>query len=696
MKSQSSVLLLVSQGLLKDVQGAYPAIKGLDFDFERLSLNCRTRGLATFTLDLPNLDSLLLRGLESGRLELEGPLSCAVSKRTRVPRLFSGLWLRVFDRDACLKQEVDATAVAFLRQLCCLGKKLLVECSDDRIKAKIEAYHDIEGRLRLPSFDWAADRLPDDTGAANHHLGDAIPALFAESGFFSLLNPPKRDEEVEEETKKRISCRRFLNKVQQVADLILGSFDKCDPLAQSERLDSLGLGIGFKHGPGAVADRRKNWEKSQFQFWPAKLEYLFPFELVGKTAGSPDRRPPNHEVASRLICVPKTAKSPRIIAAEMTAHMYCQQSLKWFMEDQLRSLFGTSFIDFRDQHKSGDLVLQASRDRDLATVDLSDASDRLSCWTVERVFRRSPSLLHYLHAARTRWIRDDISSDSRFLKFRKFASQGTATTFPVQSIVFLCIALGCSIKGRVNWQAIDRLRDQVRVYGDDIIIPAHGYAPLITVMEALQLKVNMAKSYVNGHFRESCGTDGYNGYDVTPIKPEVIVADNPASCQAVVDTTNNLFLKGYWHASDSLRVTIPPHIQRGLRIVAQLDAGYPGLSSFSGSDESHLGKRWNSRLHRDEVRVWSLSAPSHKRERGEFSALLDFFASKHSHEHARTVSTYGEFRKTRDGLSWEPTNPDARVHAKPWESVISDVRSDSKEFPRHRNGRKPKFSRVRK
>jgi hypothetical protein len=131
------------------------------------------------------------------------------------------------------------------------------------------------------------------------------------------------------------------------------------------------------------------------------------------------------------------------------------------------------------------MVLQASLDRKLATVDLSDASDRLSCWTVERVFRCNPSILTALHAARTRYLFDEVSfrtlkKDKNFLSLRKFASQGTAVTFPVMSLVMLIIALAASWGDTepIDWRGIWKRKRQVRVFGDDIILPAHGYGRL--------------------------------------------------------------------------------------------------------------------------------------------------------------------------------------------------------------------------
>lgn len=689
MKSQLGVLLHVTRGLCEDVQASYPALKGLDSDFGRLSLYCQTRGLSLFTMDLPHLDTLLCAGLETGRLSLEGPLSKRVSKRIQVPRLFSGLWLRVFDGDACLKHEVDVTAVAFLRQLFRLGKNIEVECSFDRVQATVGEYHDIERQLRAPTHRWDLDDVYFGKDWDSYHLSDCCFQTSSRNQG-SLFSSQKEEEE---RFRQDWLNRSLLDRVQQVADLIMSEFQLYDPVALSEQWESEGLGTGFKHGPGAVSEKLKNWEKSEFPSWPDKLQRFFPFELVGKTAGSDKERPSRHEVAGRLICVPKTAKSPRLIASEPVAHMYVQQHIWRFCREELSRIFGTDFIDFSKQSRSADLVLSASLTRDLATVDLSSASDRLSCWTVERLFRRNPTLLTALHAARTRYLRDDVSKVQNFLPLKKFASQGSATNFPIQSICYLIIAIGACIDGRVTWQKIRNLRHQVRVYGDDIIIPKTGYVRLVAVMESLQLKVNKAKSYVNGHFRESCGTDGFMGCCVTPVSPKTLAGDSPASRRSVVDTTNNLFLKGYWHASDRLRDTLPPHLQRGLRIVATGDAGFAGLSSFSGSDESHLIKRWNSRLHRYEVRAWSLSDRAHKRERQGYSALLDFMSRKHDPRNSRVVSEYGETRKTRDGLLWEPLNSDARVHASERGTPLPD---GGRTFPqglvRHPRGWCPKLA----
>jgi hypothetical protein len=195
MKSQVNALLHVMSGIFSDLRSAYPSMRGLDLDFKTLTLLSRSRGLGFYTLDLPHLDSLLLEGLETGRLPLSGPLSKAVSTRTNVPKFLSGLWLRVFDNHGCLRTGVDSLAILFLRQISCLGKRIATECSDDRIKATIGEYHGIERQLRLPSVDGIPTTSISRTGQTIAILASLLPTLIPliRSIFSRRPKAPKKD-----------------------------------------------------------------------------------------------------------------------------------------------------------------------------------------------------------------------------------------------------------------------------------------------------------------------------------------------------------------------------------------------------------------------------------------------------------------------------------------------------------------------
>lgn len=639
MKSLASDVLHIEKALLKDALLAYPLLGGsLSLDESRLSQLCKDRGEGLWTLDLPSLDNLLTQGLETGRLQLEGPLSRAVSKRVRVPRIFSGLWLRIFDKTGCLIEDVDADAILMLRQLCCIGKKLARMCSPARTEKSVQEYHNVERQLRPPTLGWDYDGLDPHGIGTGLHLRDCLdtdlplyPSDWVGTG---------RD-------------RSLLERCQQVADILAPALGFFEPISDSTEREREGLGTGFKHGPGAVADRRgKGINKYDFPRWSAKLEEWFPYRDFGTVASDIETQPSNHEVASRLIAVPKTAKAPRLIAAEPTEHQFCQQWTKQLMEERLESLFGETFICFEKQSLSQAMVLQASKTCDLATVDLSSASDRLSCFVVERVFRLNPSLLHILHATRTRYLVDTISRKKEYVKLKKFASQGTAVTFPVQTFVFLCLALGSSIRGKVTWTKIRKLRHKVRVFGDDIILPTHAYASLVRALALLQLQVNENKSFSVGKFRESCGMDAWDGYDVTPVKPEHVLNDGPQSRMAILDTANNLFAKGFWNASKVIESTLGDLRLRRLPIVGR-DCGITGRLSFCGIRTSHLKTRWNPHLHRTEYRCYRLKNRQTRFVFGERFSLLQFFTEAPAGRENWSPGTTGR-SQVSDGLGWVP------------------------------------------
>jgi hypothetical protein len=397
------------------------------------------------------------------------------------------------------------------------------------------------------------------------------------------------------------------------------------------------------------------------------LQHYFPFDSYGvlNLNHFMERPYPSpHEPPSKLMQVPKTAKAPRLIASEPTCHQWCQQLLARFVADRLEKIFRGDFVTIRDQAPSQRMVVAASMDRSLSTIDLSSASDRLSCWTVERVFRGNKLLLELLHAVRTRWTVDQVvPGEKNFLRLRKFATQGSALTFPIQSVVFLCCALAVLPRERSLEDYRRKWGRSVRVFGDDIIVPTDRYADITRLLHYLGLKVNMDKSFHIGHFRESCGMDAYRGYDVTPSKPKSVMSDTPTSWSAIIDYSNNLFLKGYWHASIALESTLPRRFRKGLPVVGPT-CGFQGRTSFCGGDISHLQRRKNVHLHRDEVRVRCISASTRRKSASGYTALFRFLNQRirvdvqstfgRSPCSPRLGSEYAVESKSREGFRWVP------------------------------------------
>lgn len=722
MKSQVNGLLKVALGVLSDYLAAYPHDKrDVVRDIERLSLLIKERGIGVFLLDLPALDGSLVRGLENSRLVVSGALSKKASKTILVPRLFRGLWLRIFDSVGNLKKDADPTAIFFLRQLLCLGKKVEMECSHGRTKAALKEYYHVEQIAQAPSENWNSDYLDcnipvsfDDYRTSRLNKGGAQLCLFSD-----------------EEDVKVDHLAGVLRRLQDNFDAFSVAIGEFCPERFVQSVQRSYGRIGFRHGPGAVSDLTSKEFKYDFPTWSDKLGRIFPFGRFGTIGYSGDalsgdrhhlpqfpwdqpemansRRigcgtimvqpydgsyppygssPPRggdglhgrphdpldrgvhdsyrhsaHEPPSRLYAVPKTAKGPRLIAAEPTAHQWCQQFIKLFLEERLSGLFDDNFISFKNQELSQRLVVKASLDKSLATVDLSSASDRLTCRAIERAFRKNKSLLRALHATRTRWTKDSVSStkSSNFFINKKFASQGTAVTFPVQSIFFLIVALTCCgfhartpedfFCNKRFCKSLGRYSDKVRVFGDDIIIPKHGYALLSEVLHLLGLKVNPEKTFSEGHFRESCGMDSYMGVNVTPIKTTKIEATGPKSRQSLIDYSNNLFKAGLWNAAAIVESMIPGWVRKNLPVIG-IGSGGVGRFSFCGTSYDHLDSRYHRTLHRTEYRQYSIRSSSKRIPTNSLSGVLQYFSDAPGPTDKWVHGIPGR-PKTSDGLRWE-------------------------------------------
>jgi hypothetical protein len=628
MKSYDLLVQSLYDGILADAGMKYPDLrKEFSRDYVRLCSALKSQGLSFFTITLPTAGKHLDKCLASGRLtpfllSHLGPKW----KGSPIPRLFGKLVLRVFERSGDLRIDTDILAVRILRQLFYVAKKLRLECTDERTFSTVEEFYQIDREVRRPSLDWDGDDLGSERAKALS-TSDLISDI--RSPEFLPLFPEIGNEEV---THLYPGVEEMLDKLQKVADLTVASdLGVFDPYAWKP-----------KHGPGVVSDRRQGESKYDFPFWPRKLDNVFPMADFGfanfncwvdavREEDIVDRFSVN-EKPSKLIAVPKTQKGPRLIAAEPAAHQWCQQILLDYFFTRVRnanSLLGIS-ISFSDQSLNQKAALEASQTGEMMTVDLSSASDRVSCWLVERLFRRSETLLKGLHASRTRWISNEIDKKSpRTYVLRKFSCMGSACTFPVQSIIFWMIAVTSVLYTRreaVTIRSIRRAARLVRVFGDDIIVPtdAGEFLDLLTI---LGFKVNQSKTFLNGRFRESCGLDAFRGHDVTPTYVLSYPRKaRPESITSAVESINNL-VRGGW-TQTALRVkSIVMKEMPHLRLPSlPIDSGYFGWKTPYWMDMGPSPKRrWNQFLHRAEILVHVVVTRVKKLPDRSGSRLLQYF-----------------------------------------------------------------------
>jgi hypothetical protein len=617
-------VVAVFNAIFSDCVKAYPKLElSLLRDRQTIASLVEHRGISSLMMDLPELDSWLLSGLRSGHLLPSGPLSKRVSKTVRVPRLLSGLWLLVFDKYGILRSEPDVNAIMFIRQVSCLVKSLELKCSPDRISNTVGEYYDIESELRQSDILWSDDVFDDFNIGHTLHFRDCMDDAVPDNGTESI---------------SELELRKDVDRLQKFCDSVSCALGEYRPYDFTNEVGMASTNRRYlSHGRGAVSDQRRDGNRYHFPSWNDRLQQMFPFDAFASYSfEEPTEQVQWNKVpVSKLIAVPKNLSKPRLIASETVSNQWCQQvTLKWMVE-RFNKTSLRRFIDLSDQGKSQALVASSSVDGSLATVDLSSASDRLSCWAIERAFRKNKTFLMALQSHRTPFIRDAITNRDD-ISLKKFASQGTAVTFPVQTLFFLCCvaaALGCT-----KLRQLDKFAGQVRVYGDDIILPVHGYERLVALLNYLQLKVNERKSFSTGNFRESCGMDCYSGYDITPVKPKQLVSRGPESQLSLIDSSNNLFKKGFWSTSECLR-SIAIDERLTLPIVG-MDSGVKGWASFCGEKWDHMKLRWNHSLHRVEAFATTFSDVVKRKPVFDNTAFFQFLAECPQQEQSWESGTY--------------------------------------------------------
>ena len=199
---------------------------------------------------------------------------------------------------------------------------------------------------------------------------------------------------------------------------------------------------------------------------------------------------------NRVEFVPKNLKTHRTIACEPEGNIPLQLAFDAYMKKRLRRYFA---VDLSSQVLNQELALEGSVSGEFATIDLSAASDTLAFNTVAW-FLPKP-WFDYVNAIRsTHYV---CPESNRFMRYQKFSSMGNGSTFSLETLIFAAAV-----------RAVGSQR--YAVYGDDIVIETKFVEPLTALLSFLGFTINKTKSYASGPFRESCGTDWYNGENVTP------------------------------------------------------------------------------------------------------------------------------------------------------------------------------------
>lgn len=469
-------------------------------DLAVLRSRVRSEGLSFLTKTLPKLGKALDKALSQGtQFAIQG---FDKKPRTNTPKFLGWLFEQVLSDKGDELSSASPRAYRDLRQILYFLYKLELPYTAEQEYELLEAFRTTDAGL--------PDHIADDD--VLHHARNFITNVF-------------------------------------------GSFDPADILP--------------KHGPGAVATGEKNHEKHRFSRLYQDIERCYPFTgyfvyNLDQVAVEPEYVA-NLEVlkagTAKVVLVPKDSRGPRIISCEPLEYQWIQGGLGGAIVRHLESNHWTKgHVNFTDQDVNGRLALSGSKGKPWVTLDMKEASDRVSVALVANLFRDVPRLLECLMATRTPETR---LPNGDIVHMKKFAPMGSNLCFPVEAVVFMALGVGCLLHERLSKRSpvsrqhsipfyrsqMKRAVRQLFVYGDDIISTREDYPLLLQYFPKVGLMFNTDKCCTHGSFRESCGVDAFKGVNIAPLRlKRVWMAGRhqaPETLIAYVSFSNEAYARGY-------------------------------------------------------------------------------------------------------------------------------------------------------
>jgi len=232
-------------------------------------------GLSFLTITLPDFGKAIQKWLDQGQVGIHSSFR---SGRGGFPLFLGGFLSLIFDRKTGrLLDEPSIDAIFAVRQLTLAFGKIELPCTNARVLKAMDKYVECEKDVRCTDMVLSEEDFAEFQSMSN--------MLFTE-----VFTQMERDLHYE---------------------VILP-----------------------RHGPGAVADKLTSNGKYNLRTWTQRLErvfpssrYLIPNHRFSDVLDEVNILEPGAEMPVRVISVPKTLKTPRIIAIEPTCMMYMQQGL---------------------------------------------------------------------------------------------------------------------------------------------------------------------------------------------------------------------------------------------------------------------------------------------------------------------------------------------------------------------------------
>jgi len=608
---------------LRDQGVGYVSIDEIKNEAARLRARSVRSGMSFFTVDLPRLGKAFDKAL------LKGVLECpeGFAQKDGLPVVFGNLFKLVFSLTGQLLDHACPHHVGHIRQLLYLFYKYELPHSPATEQAAVDSFIATDGEL---------------------------PRSYL--GLFTSLVDESMDEPAKQAVHDELEMQ--LGRMRSFLHWVLEDINLYD--------------ISPRMGSGAVAGKQKCDQKFVFDEIPASLldvygvEYFRPdcdwrkamsaafdrlvYDVESATfkkvaaeerlqsgyVSSQDERERLHKDAAckgivlrahptRMCLVPKDSRGPRVISCEPNYAIWIQLGIMEALYDRIQSHPLTKgFVNFTDQTVNGRLALEGSLSRVYSTLDLKDASDRVSLALVECVFPER--ILTWLKASRSS---ATMLPNGKIFEYSKFAPMGSALCFPVLALVV--------------WAALKASDVDAYVYGDDVVVPTDKVGIAIVALERVGLRLNKDKCCTTGFFRESCGVDAYKGIDVTPLKFKAVWTYHrtPASCVSWIEYTNALWERKFTRTAIVLRSFLD-------RLYSDIPERDPAKGISEGfvwtksvATNEHLNWNWDTHLQRRVYRFLSFEVRKVTVGQSSYGSYVRALSKAHRTSH---VSTAWEYR----------------------------------------------------
>ena len=535
-------------------------------DLQSFQKRSTAEGFEFFSRGLATARTALLGALESTYLDRLDGARLGKKRESVLPRFLYKAWSAIFTDGGRLRPDYDIEAIDCLNTLLGVFGKIAGAHTSESERRVLDNFVSLE--MELKEF--------------------RIGPLWYKTMYHMRYERPSRP--FADSIGAGVGCGIFHDRIAVWKVLSRARDYVCRVLANEDPRD-----IHPAHGSGSSAcgtPFRKRFSNPRYiraidRIWPySEFWYSGANHLVDEL----DLAAPTEELVPRakVLLVPKDCRGPRLISCEPRETMWIQQGLMRKLVTCLESHKATrGFVNFTDQTINARLAKRASKTCSQATLDLKDASDRVTMELVNHLF--PTNWADALAACRSG---STEMPDGTVVPLVKHAPMGSAVCFPVMALCIWAIA-----------KAVIPGHRKVYVYGDDVIVDTDMAVTVMSALETFGLRVNRDKSFVHGPFKESCGCEAVDGTDITPVRLRMIPDETPEAKLKFIAFVNNCSHKFGVHQTLGLQLLVHEWYEgvpesKGTRhfFDAHRTPEYSGVLGVWQPDNDHVQRKWYRKL----------------------------------------------------------------------------------------------------